>query len=278
MIELFYITNDCLEAKIVDKLDINWLFLDLEIVGKKERQIGRSTVLSDHSIDDVRKLRKIIRNTGILVRCNPIGVHSEKEFEEINNTPGIDMVMLPFFHTVEEVRMFIQFLDTSRIKPALLIETVGAVENLREILALYPFEYVHIGLNDIHIERKTSFMFEPYVDGFLAGIVAILAISDQKFGVGGIGKIGSDLLPTPECVINEHTRLGSSGVIISRSFKGNFSKDSKDSFEKELKKSVEKFRNQEKISKELDYNQLLVSYDQMKADTNKVVENINENK
>ncbi len=56
----------------------------------------------------------------------------------------------------------------------------------------------------------------------------------QKFGIGGIGKIGSDLLPTPECVINEHTRLKSSGVILSRSFKGNFSEESKELFETEL--------------------------------------------
>ena len=278
MINLFYITNNISEAQIVDKLDIDWIFIDLETVGKKDRQIGRNTVMSDHSISDVQKIRRVINNTKILLRCNPIGIHSKKEIEEINKTSGIDMVMLPFFKTVKEVKMFIELLDTSKVEPTLLIETTSALDNLSDILKLYPFKYVHIGLNDIHIERNTSFMFEPYIDGLLDKAVSILRSNNKKFGIGGIGKIGSDLLPTPECVINEHTRLKSSGVILSRSFKGNFSEESKELFETELTQSVIKFRKHEKYSKTLDENQLLENYDILKNDINKVVKNINEKK
>ena len=174
--------------------------------------------------------------------------------------------------------MFIQLLDTSKAEPALLIETTSALNNLDDILKLHPFKYVHIGLNDIHIERNTSFMFEPYIDGLLEKAVSVLKKNYVKFGIGGIGKIGSDLLPTPECIINEHTRLKSSGVILSRSFKGDFSEESKELFETELTQSVNKFRNHEKFSKTLDENQLLESYYLMKNDINKVVKNINENK
>ena len=278
MINLFYITNNILEAQIVDKLDIDWIFIDLETVGKKERQIGRNTVMSDHSISDVQKIRKVVNNTKILVRCNPIGTHSQKEIEEINKTSGIDIVMLPFFKTVKEIKMFIEYLDTSKVEPTLLIETTSAIDNLNEILKIYPFKYVHIGLNDIHIERKTSFMFEPYVDGLLERTVNILNNNNVNFGIGGIGKIGSDLLPTPECIINEHTRLNSSGVILSRSFKGDFSEESKEFFETELTDAVIKFRESEKYSKTLDENMLLENYDLLKNDINKVVKNINENK
>lgn len=278
MINLFYITNNILEAQIVDKLDIDWIFIDLETVGKKQRQVGRNTVMSDHLISDVQKIRNVIKNTKILLRCNPIGTHSKKEIEEINNTQGIDMVMLPFFKTPSEVKTFIDLLDTTKVEPSLLIETTSAIENLNDILKLYPFKYVHIGLNDIHIERNTSFMFEPYIDGLLDKTTSILRNNNKKFGIGGIGKIGSDLLPTPECLINEHTRLKSSGVILSRSFKGNFSEESKDLFEAELKQSVIKFREQEKYSKTLESNQLLENYNLMKNDINKVVKNINENK
>jgi 2-keto-3-deoxy-L-rhamnonate aldolase RhmA len=278
MINLFYITNNILEAQIVDKLDIDWIFIDLETVGKKQRQIGRNTVMSDHLISDVQKIRNVIKNTKILLRCNPIGTHSKKEIEEINNTQGIDMVMLPFFKTPSEVKTFIDLLDTTKVEPSLLIETTSAIENLNDILKLYPFKYVHIGLNDIHIERNTSFMFEPYIDGLLDKTTSILRNNNKKFGIGGIGKIGSDLLPTPECLINEHTRLKSSGVILSRSFKGNFSEESKDLFEAELKQSVIKFRKHEKLSKTFDKNQLLENFKLMKNDINKVVKNINEKK
>lgn len=278
MIDLFYITNNIIEAQIVDKLDIDWIFIDLETVGKKERQIGLNTVLSNHSIADVKKIRNVVSNTKILVRCNPIGTHSQKEIEEINKTSGIDRVMLPFFKTVKEVKIFIDFLDTSKIEPSLLIETTSAIENLNDILKIYPFKYVHIGLNDIHIERNTNFMFEPYVDGLLQRTINILNDYNVNFGIGGIGRIGSGLLPTPECIINEHTRLNSSGVILSRSFKGNFSEESKEFFESELTNALIKFRESEKYSKTLDENMLLENYDLLKNDINKVVKNIDEKK
>lgn len=278
MINLFYITNNIIEAQIVDKLDIDWIFIDIEKIGKKERQVGRNTVLSDHSIDDVQKIRGVINNSKILVRCNPIGTHSKKEIEEINNTSGIDMVMLPFFKTVKEVQIFIDLLDTSKVEPALLIETTSAIYNLNDILNIYPFKYVHIGLNDIHIERKTSFMFEPFIDGLLSKIVNKLNDNNVKFGIGGIGKIGSNLLPTPECVIIEHTRLNSSGVILSRTFKGEFSEESKQIFENELTDAVLKLREFEKYSRTLDDNQLLENYDLLKNDIIKVLTNIDENK
>lgn len=278
MINLFYITNNIIEAQIVDKLDIDWIFIDIEKIGKKERQVGRNTVLSDHSIDDVQKIRGVINNSKILVRCNPIGTHSKKEIEEINNTSGIDMVMLPFFKTVKEVQIFIDLLDTSKVEPALLIETTSAIYNLNDILNIYPFKYVHIGLNDIHIERKTGFMFEPFIDGLLSKIVNKLNDNNVKFGIGGIGKIGSNLLPTPECVIIEHTRLNSSGVILSRTFKGEFSEESKQIFENELTDAVLKLREFEKYSRTLDDNQLLENYDLLKNDIIKVLTNIDENK
>lgn len=278
MINLFYITNNIIEAQIVDKLDIDWIFIDIEKIGKKERQVGRNTVLSDHSIDDVQKIRGVINNSKILVRCNPIGTHSKKEIEEINNTSGIDMVMLPFFKTVKEVQIFIDLLDTSKVEPALLIETTSAIYNLNDILNIYPFKYVHIGLNDIHIERKTGFMFEPFIDGLLSKIVNKLNDNNVKFGIGGIGKIGSNLLPTAECIINEHTRLNSSGVILSRTFKGEFSEESKQIFENELTDAVLKLREFEKYSRTLDDNQLLENYDLLKNDIIKVLTNIDENK
>ena len=102
-----------------------------------------------------------------MLRCNPIGIHSKKEIEEINKLDCLDMVMLPFFKTDKEVKIFLELLDISKVEPALLIETTSAINNLDDILKLHPFKYVHIGLNDIHIERNTSFMFEPFIDGII---------------------------------------------------------------------------------------------------------------
>ena len=247
MINLFYITNNIVEAKIVDNLDIDWIFIDLETIGKKDRQIGRDTVLSNHSITDISRIKNIIHNTKIVVRCNPIGKWSKNELDAINCLDAeIDMVMLPFFKTRDEVKIFIDLLDTSKIKPALLVETLDAIANLEDILKLYPFEYVHIGLNDLNIERGTVSMFEPFIDGLMSKVTSILRNNNQNFGIGGIGKIGSNIFPTPECLINEHLRLKSNGVILSRSFKGTFIEEQKNIFKMELAKSVIDLRNYEK--------------------------------
>ena len=276
MINLFYITNNIIEAKIVDNLDIDWIFVDLETIGKEERQVGRNTVLSEHSINDICKINSKVNNTKILVRCNPIGEWSKNEFDEINAIGSkIDMVMLPYFKTIEEVKIFINLLDTNNIEPALLIETLDAITNLEEILKLFSFKYVHIGLNDLHIERGTISMFEPYIDGLMSKIISILKKNNQDFGIGGIGKIGADMSPTPECVLNEHLRLNSNGVILSRSFKGNFNEKTKDLFKKELSKSVSNFRNYEKIAENFSRKQFLESYELMKTDITKTIKNDN---
>tara|TARA_Y100000766_G_C18775274_1_gene540428 strand:+ start:42 stop:878 length:837 start_codon:yes stop_codon:yes gene_type:complete len=275
MIDLFYITNNIHEAKIVDKLQIDWIFIDLEKKGKKERQLGRNTVLSNHSISDVNNIKSKINNTKVLVRCNPIGEWSKKEFEKINLRASlIDMVMLPYFKTIDEVETFFNLLDTSKIEAALLVETLDAITNLETIIEKFSIKYIHIGLNDLHIERGTVFMFQPYIDGLLKRLTSVLRKKNQKFGIGGIGKIGSNLVPSPECVLNEHLRLNSSGVILSRSFKGNFNENTQHQFEKQLSNSVSDFRNYEKIAKTFNEKQLLESYTIMKKDIEKNIKNV----
>jgi hypothetical protein len=274
LINLFYITNNIEEAEIVDSLDINWIFIDLETIGKKERQVGRDTVLSNHSVYDIQKIKNKVNNTKILVRCNPIGEWSKKEFDEINSrSKEIDMVMLPYFKTAEEVKIFINMLDTTKIEPSLLIETLDAIKNLEEIINTFPFNYVHIGLNDIHIERGTVSMFEPYIDGLMDNVTSILRKNNLDFGIGGIGKIGADMSPTPECVLNEHLRLNSNGVILSRSFKGDFNENNHERFKKELSQSVKDFRSYEKIARNLNSKQLLDSYKIMKTNIEGTIRN-----
>jgi hypothetical protein len=276
MINLFYITNNIAEAQIVDRLDIDFIFIDLETIGKKERQTGRNTVLSNHSITDVDNIKRSINNTKILVRCNPIGEWSKREFGEINaRSAEIDMVMLPYFKTMGEVEVFTDLLDTLNIEPVLLVETLEAVFNLTDILKIFPFKYIHIGLNDLHIARGTVSMFEPYIDGLMNDITSILIENNQNFGIGGIGKIGAAMSPSPECVLNEHVRLNSNGVILSRSFKGDFDERTSERFGMEISQSVKNLRDYEVFARKLSRPQLLESYNLMKADIEEVISNGN---
>ena len=58
MLKLMYITNDENVAKIADKHGVDRIFVDLEQIGKQERQGGMDTVQSKHTLDDVKKIKK----------------------------------------------------------------------------------------------------------------------------------------------------------------------------------------------------------------------------
>ena len=52
-----YITNDVRIAKVLDELGIELVWLDLEQLGKAERQKGMNSVKSQHTIEDVKKVK-----------------------------------------------------------------------------------------------------------------------------------------------------------------------------------------------------------------------------
>lgn len=215
MLRLSYITNDPEVALIAEEAGVDWIFVDWEYRGKSERQAGRDTVVSRHSADDLARIRKAVTKAKILVRINPLGSWTSREIDQAVNL-GADFVMLPYFSTVEEVDSFIELLD-GRAKAFLLLETLAAIDNLSRIVRCGNVEYVHVGLNDIHIQRQTRFMFEFLADGGVDKVANILHAAGIPFGFGGIAKIGA-LKPPAERILAEHYRLGSSGVILSRSF------------------------------------------------------------
>ena len=88
------------------------------------------------------------------------------------------------------IKVFVDLLDVRSIEPSLLIETLDAIKNLDNIIKIFPFKYVHLGLNDLHIERSTHLIFEPYIDGLIDYVTGILRKNDQNFG--GHGVLSSD--------------------------------------------------------------------------------------
>lgn len=245
MLELFYITNNKIEAQIVDRAGIDWIFIDLEKIGKEARQNNMNTVKSQHKISDIKLINSVKSKSKILVRINPYGEWTKNEIAQIAKGGYVDMIMLPYFKDVNEVKSFLKIAKNYPFKIALLLETMGAIRNLDEILLLDGIDYIHIGLNDIHIERKTNFMFEAFSDGLIESVVNKIKIKNIKFGIGGIACVTKDILPSAKTILTEHYRLGSGGVILSRTFKPNFDAHSSIEFEKKLKNSVELFRKEE---------------------------------
>ena len=221
MLKLMYITNQPEIAQIAESAGVDRIFVDLEYIGKNARQRGLDTVISHHSVEDVEKIKQSVVNAEVLARVNPIHealpdyFSSEDEIDAVIKA-GADIVMLPYFKTVSEVRTFLNCVD-GRARTMLLLETPEAVERVDEIMAVPGIDEIHIGLNDLRIGYGRRFMFELLADGTVEYLCFKLRKKGIPFGFGGIASIGKGLLPS-EYIIREHYRLGSGCVILSRSF------------------------------------------------------------
>lgn len=214
-LNLMYITNDPKIAEIAESSGVDCIFIDLEINGKEERQGHLDTVISRHHIEDVKNVKHVLKNSKLLVRVNPIYEKSRNEINKVIDD-GADIVMLPFFKSKEDVDIFVSCVD-KRSKTMLLLETPEAVENIDDILSVEGIDYIHIGLNDLHLGYNMKFMFELLADGTVEKLCKKIKRAGIPYGFGGIAQLGKGDLPA-EKIITEHYRLGSSMVILSRSF------------------------------------------------------------
>ena len=105
-----YITNSPDIAKICDKAGVDRVFIDLEIVGKAQRQGFMDTVISSHEIIDIDRVKSVLTTSEVLVRVNPIYHGSAEEIQRVAQN-NADIVMLPYFSSVEEVKTFLSLLN-----------------------------------------------------------------------------------------------------------------------------------------------------------------------
>lgn len=216
MLTLMYITNSPDVARIADRAGVDRIFIDLEQYGKQKRQADWDSVKSKHSIEDIPKVKAVLKNAQLLVRTDPVFDGLGEEIEGVLRYSP-DVIMLPYFKTVEEVEKFLSMVG-GRAKTSLLVETKEAEEKLDEILSLGGIDEIHIGLNDLSHSHGKQFLFEELADGTVDEIVGrIKAHGIDRFGIGGITALGKGLLPC-ERIIPEHYRLGSTCAILSRDF------------------------------------------------------------
>lgn len=215
--KLMILCDDALSAKSAQDAGIDRVFYDLEYVGKAERQAGRNAVLSHNDIDNIPKIRSVITESELLVRTNPIHPYSRAEIEKSIDY-GADVLMLPMVIDHHDVEQYVKMIG-GRAKVCIMIETAAAMARLDKILAVPGVDEVFIGLNDLHLSMGLTFMFELLSGGLIEFIANKCNCARIPFGFGGIARIGEGLLPS-DYILGEHLRLGSSSVILSRTFKG----------------------------------------------------------
>ena len=221
MLNLMYITKRPEIARIAEEAGVDWIFVDMEFIGKDARQGGLDTVQNHHTVEDVKNVKAAVTKAKVLVRVNPIHeamADYPSSEDEINATieAGADIVMLPFFKTIAEVERFIRIVD-GRAKTCLLVETPEAALLLDDILNVDGIDMIHLGLNDLHLALGMKFMFELLSDGTVDRLASKIKARGIPFGFGGVATLTGGAMPG-SMVIKEHYRLGSSMVIVSRSF------------------------------------------------------------
>lgn len=218
---------------------VDRIFYDLEYIGKAERQHGRNTVQSHNDIELIPELRKVVTTSKLLVRTNPIHAYSAMEVEKAIQY-GADILMLPMVMDEHDVEQYVKLVN-GRARVCIMIETAAAMARLDKILAVPEVDELFIGLNDLHISMGLTFMFELLSDGLVEYIAGKCNQAGMPFGFGGIARIGEGMLPSDN-ILGEHVRLGSSSVILSRTFKGMIGVDA-NARSVDLKEEVQKVRD-----------------------------------
>lgn len=266
-LKLMYITNNSDVALIAEKYGVDRIWIDLETLGKEERQHNMNTVKSKHSIEDIKRIKPLLTKSDMLVRINPWNDNSEKEINDVI-AAGADMIMLPMWKSATEVSNFLKVVD-SRCKTTLLLETKEAAECLDEVLANGGMDEIHIGLNDLHLSYGMTFMFELLADGTVERLTKKIKAKGLPYGFGGIARLGEgDLLA--EKVIMEHYRLGSTRAILSRSFCNTDMTTDIEEIENIFKKNMKDLRNFEiQMDKETEFEK---NHEEVKRIVQKIVE------
>ena len=175
------------------------------------------------------------------MRTNPIHAYTKAEVEKAIGY-GADILMLPMATDQNDVEEYVHYIN-GRAKVCIMIETAAALARLDNILEVPGVDEIFIGLNDLHLSMGLTFMFELLGGGLVEYAANKCKQKGMPFGFGGIARIGEGMLPA-DYILGEHVRLGSSSVILSRTFKGVEGVDP-NAKKIDLKEEVDKVRKKE---------------------------------
>ncbi len=213
--QFWMIVNQPSLAAFAARQGVHRIFVDLESLGKQKRQGYLDTWMSSHQPGDVALVRPEVGAGQLLVRLNPWHEGSPEEIEAALAS-GADWLMLPMFRHLHELRSFCSAV-AGRAPVIPLVETAEAFELLPQVPGVDGVGEVFIGLNDLRLSLGLRFLFEPLANGLLDQAARVLNAEGLPWGFGGLARHGEGLLPA-EMILGEHVRLGSSRVILSRTF------------------------------------------------------------
>lgn len=210
-------------ARAADAAGIDRVGVDLEWIGKLDRQAGRGTWLSQHVEEDLDRVggaltrAKLFARLNIFARLNPLNPASPSEVESVL-VRGAQVLMLPMIMDAEEAARFVALVG-GRATVVLLVEHIDAVRRLGAIVRVEGVDEIHLGLNDLSLSLGLANRWLALAGDLVIDAGAIVRGAGLRFGLGGIGRAGDAELPVPtELVYAEYARTGATAALLSRSF------------------------------------------------------------
>jgi citrate lyase beta subunit len=168
--------------------------VDLEVLGKRERQGHRDTLISSHSLADAAQVRARPWPGGeLLVRLNPGASRQARPRSTGPSRPGRTWLMLPMFKTRAEVQRVAERI-AGRCRFVPLVETPPALALAPELARVPGVDELYLGLNDLHLSLGRDFMFELLTDGTVERFADACRDAGIPFGFGGVARVDEGLV------------------------------------------------------------------------------------
>ncbi len=210
------LTNNPDLAGAADAAGIDRIGLDLEVLGKAERQAELGTWISDHRMDDAARVFPRVLTMARFARINPMNAASQGEVDGLI-AAGADVLMVPYFHALEAVERFAEVVNR-RAATVALVETIGSVAIAEEIARRKLVDEVHFGLTDLGLQLKKTHVEILADEGFVEAVARVRA-TGVPFGIAGVARPDdASLRYHPGTFVRRIAGLGASRALIARSF------------------------------------------------------------
>jgi hypothetical protein len=210
-------TSDPTLAARADAAGIDRIGVDLERLGKAERQRGLGTWVSPHTLDDLARVGAALTDADLFVRLDPLHDATPAQIDAVIGL-GARVVMLPMVATAAEAARFVRLVGgRARVVP--LVETAPALAAVGELAAVPGVDEIHIGLNDLALSLGLTSRWQILAGDRLLEAARAVQAAGKRFGFGGIGGVLDDRLPIPaDLIYAEYARVGATAALIARAF------------------------------------------------------------
>ncbi|GJL56854.1 MAG: hypothetical protein NPIRA02_39860 [Nitrospirales bacterium] len=214
---LTFWTGDLELARFADRAGVDRVGVDLEVIGKAERQEGLNTWISGHKENLIPAMKEQLSRAKLFARSNPLHPGSVDEVERLIDM-GVEVLMLPYFTTSKEVATYARLVrDRAHVVP--LLENIQAAQIVEDLVALDEIQEIHVGINDLGLSLGFQNRFLTLATDLVVHIASCVGQSGKRLGFGHVGRAMDTSLPIPsDLVYAQYARLGARATIVSRKF------------------------------------------------------------